>query len=121
MWQFREGLVDEVEEVLGFCLLCGGATLILLVVAQSGLGISPRAEQTGALLGRLLFTFCRLGIHDSHVEAHRSGLEVAAGLFKILRGLLVMLAGTVELAEFRIEIAELVVQRREVSQGVLRA
>ena len=84
LWQFREGLVDVVEETLGVCLVCGGATLILLEVAQGSLGICPRAEQHGALLGRLLFPSRRLGIHESHVETHDPCVESIPGLFKIL-------------------------------------
>ena len=44
-------------------------------------------------------------IHDGHVEAHRSGLEAVAGLFKILRALLVVIAGVIELPDVLIEIA----------------
>ena len=112
LWQFRENLIDVVKEALGFCLFCGGATLVFLEVAQGGLSISPRAEQTVALMGRLLFPFRRPDIHEGHVEAHRSGLEAVAGLFKILRPLLVMLAGAIELADLPIENAKLVMLRR---------
>jgi hypothetical protein len=37
--QLREGLGDEGEESLGSVFLCGGAALVVLEVAQGGLGV----------------------------------------------------------------------------------
>ncbi len=115
LWQFREILVDFVEETLGFSLECGSATLVMLEVAQGGICISPRTKQTGALLGRLVIPSCRPSIHDGHVEACMASIEMVSGLFKIKCGLLEMLAGLVQLSNFGIESAQPVVQRREVS------
>jgi hypothetical protein len=47
--QFREGLGDEVEESLGFGFPIGGAALVVLEVAQGGLGVGIRQDQTVSL------------------------------------------------------------------------
>ena len=47
--QHREELVDLVEEALGLGFLVDGAAFVVLVVAQGGLGISPRTAYMAQL------------------------------------------------------------------------
>lgn len=42
--QLREELVDMVDEALGLGFICGSLALVVLEVAQGGLGISLRTE-----------------------------------------------------------------------------
>ena len=51
LWQLGEGFSDGGEELLGFGFLISGAALVVLKVAQGGLGVGLRALQQVALTG----------------------------------------------------------------------
>ena len=65
--QLREGLGDVGEELLGSVFLCGGAALVVLVVAQGGLGVGLRAEQDVSLTGPGGLLLGSTQIHDGYV------------------------------------------------------
>jgi hypothetical protein len=65
--QFREGLGDVGEELLSLGFLIGGAALVVLVVAQGGLGVGVRTVQEVSLTGPGGFTPGGLGIDKGDV------------------------------------------------------
>ena len=100
---------DLVEELLGFGFVSGGAAVVVLEVAEGGLGVGLGADEKVALSGRGFLPLGGVGIHVGHVAAHRSGMVAVAGLLEELRGFLVVFPGAICLADFIVEIAQLIV------------
>jgi hypothetical protein len=67
--QLHEGLGDGGEELLGAGFVLGGAALVVLLVAQGGLGVGLGAVQEVALMGQSGLSLGSLEIHEGHVEA----------------------------------------------------
>ena len=105
------------DELLGVGFVCGGAALVVLEVAQGGLGVGLSAVQEVALSGRGGLALGGLEVHEGDVEAGLAGSVAVAGLLANLHGLLVVLAGWLGLAEFIVENAQLVVDGAEVGEG----
>ncbi len=93
------------EELLGVGFFVGGAALVVLVVAQGGLGVGLRAVQEVSLTGRGGLSPGGLEVHDGDVGAGLSGSVAVAGLLANLHVFLVVLPGSLGLADFLVEIA----------------
>ena len=80
--QLGEGLVDVVEEALGVGFVCGGAALVVLVVAEGGLGIGLGTVEVVTLLRREGFQQHGMEIHGSDVGSRFSSTVAITCLFK---------------------------------------
>src|SRR5208282_2881715 len=79
--QLREGLGDGGEESLGLGFLFGDAALVVLEVAQGGLGEGLGAAQEVALTGWGGFSLESTQVHDPHAMTCKTSVEVVTGAF----------------------------------------
>ena len=106
-----------VKEALDFGFICGGAALVVLVVALGGLSVGQRAVQQVSPAGRGGLAPGGLKVHEGHAEAGLAGSIAVAGLLGQLHTLSVVLPGALGLTDIAVEIAQLPVYRTEVGQG----